>query len=665
MISLDEAKSRVAFLREEIRRHSELYYNQDSPEISDYEYDMMLKELGEIEENYPELKLDNSPTQVVGGKASDNFEPYVHKHRMLSLANAFSKEDLIAFDKRVKETLREDYSYVVEYKIDGLSVGLTYENGVFSIGATRGDGVVGENITENLKTIGEIPKQIEEKRELIVRGEVYISKDSFIKINEHQAEIGGQIYANPRNLAAGTLRQINPKQTAKRPLQIWIFNLENPENLGIHSHEGSFEYLEKLGFTVNKGYSKCKSIEDVWKFIDQANENREKLDYGIDGIVIKVDDLEQREVLGYTSKSPRWAIAYKFPAERKETKLKDIIVEVGRTGAITPTALLEPVSLAGTTVSRATLHNEDNIKDKDIRIGDTVLVQKAGDIIPQIIGPIIEKRNGEEQIFEMPKYCPACGEKATRLPGEAVVRCVNISCPAQKRRGIIHFASRDAMDIEGLGESRVSQLIDEGIIRDISDIYHMEKDKLIKIERMGEKSADNLLNAVEKSKENDLWRLISGLGIRLIGNKAAKTLAEVGGSLDKIMSMNAEEISSIDEFGEAMSKSVVDFFSDEENKKLISRLVESGVNTEAEIKEIAENMVFEGMKIVLTGTLPSLKRAEAKEIIEARGGNVTSSVSKSTDLVVAGESAGSKLDKANSLGVNVIDEKEFLKRAGL
>ena len=655
------AQKRIEELINLINYHNEKYYNQDSPEIEDFEYDNLMKELIKLEEENPELKRNDSPSNRVGGKPLDKFEQVVHKIPMLSLSNAYSWEDLKDFDSRVREAVGSDVEYVVEFKIDGLSVGLNYNNGIFESGATRGNGIVGENITKNLMTIKNIPLNIDEKGELTVRGEVYISKKDFEEINKIQEEQDQPLYANPRNLAAGSLRQLDSKLTAKRPLDIFIFNLEDINSKQFKTHSESLEYLKQLGFHVSPEFKVFKTMDEIIEYIKYWTEHREDLGFGIDGMVIKVNNLAQREQMGYTAKSPRWAIAYKFPAERKETKLLDIVVEVGRTGTITPTAVLEPIRLAGTTVSRATLHNEDYINEKDIKINDTVLVQKAGDIIPQVVEVIKEKRTGEEIEFKMPEECPVCGEPTVRLEGEAAVKCINISCPAQIRRGIIHFASREAMDIDGLGESIITLLLKQDLIKDISDLYYLKKEQISVLERMGDKSATNLINAINKSKENDLWRFINGLGIKLIGTKAAKILASEFKDLDKLMSATEQELINLEEFGQTMADSVVEFFKEEKNISVIDKLKAAGVNTKL-IESGNEDIpkIFEKMKIVLTGTLPTLKRNDAKEMIEKRGGKATSSVSKSTSFVLAGEEAGSKLTKANDLGIKVIDEEKFL-----
>ncbi|SFE28470.1 DNA ligase (NAD+) [Peptostreptococcus sp. D1] len=659
-LNTDNVDNMMEKLVKAIEYHSEKYYKEDNPEISDMEFDELMRALIFLEDKFPLLKRKDTPSSRVGGVALEKFEQHTHEIPMLSLGNAFSEGELRDFDRRVREGCSGQVEYVVEFKIDGLSVGLTYEDGYFTLGATRGDGYIGENVTENLKTVKTIPMRIEEKRKVIVRGEVYISKQDFENINRYQEEHALQIYANPRNLAAGSLRQLDSKLTAKRPLDIFVFNLENAEALGLKNHSESFEYMSKQGIKINENFRVFDSIDDVVRHIEYWTENRGTLGYEIDGMVIKVNSFSQRDELGFTAKSPRWAIAYKFPAEKKKTKLLDIQIEVGRTGTITPTAILEPVRLAGTTVSRATLHNEDYINERDIRIGDTVIVQKAGEIIPQVIQAFIEDRNGSEVKFKMPDKCPVCGEETVRLEGEAAVKCINISCPAQIRRGIIHFVSRDAMNIDGMGESIITNLLDNGIINDISDLYYMDFKKIVTLDRMGERSVSNLMNAIENSKKNELWRLINGLGIKFVGVKGAKLLANRFSSMDEIINAKFEDLIEIDEFGEIMSDSVVKFFDEDKNLRTIEKLRNAGLNFESNANKYSEaTKIFEGMKIVLTGTLPSLKRNAAKEMIEARGGKATSSVSKSTTFVLAGKEAGSKLDKAVSLGIKVIDEDKF------
>ncbi len=656
-----QIQDRINELINQINYHNERYYNDDNPEIEDFEYDNLMKELIKLEEENPDLKQIDSPSNRVGGKALDKFEQITHRIPMLSLGNAYNEKDLRDFDKRVRESVSHDVEYVVEFKIDGLSVSLTYNDGEFEKGATRGNGAIGENISKNLMTIKSIPLKIDYEDELIVRGEVYIGKNNFEKINKQQEKLEQPLYANPRNLAAGSLRQLDPKLTAKRPLDIFIFNLEHLDNDKCQTHSESLELLSKLGFSVSPDYKVFNKIEDVINHIQYWTNHREELEYEIDGMVIKVNNFEQREQMGFTAKSPRWAIAYKFPAERKTTKLLDIIIEVGRTGNITPTAILEPVQLAGTTVSRATLHNEDNIKQKDIRIGDMVIVQKAGDIIPQVLEVDIKSRTGEEIIFEMPHKCPVCEEPTVRIEGESAVKCINMSCPAQIRRGIIHFVSREAMNIDGLGESIITLLLENNIIKDISDLYYLQKEELVNLERMGEKSATNLINSIQKSKSNDLYRLINGLGIKHIGTKGAKIIANEFKDLDVIMRLNTNQLIKLEEFGETMADSVVEFFKEEKNILVIDKLKKAGVNTIVEDNE-DENIekIFDKMKIVLTGTLSQLKRNDAKDMIEKLGGKATSSVSKSTSFVLAGEEAGSKLTKANELGIKVLDEQSFL-----
>lgn len=655
-----DIEKRMNDLIKEINYHNEKYYNQDQPEISDYDYDTLMRELISIEEEHPELKKVDSPSNRVGGAPLDKFNQIVHKTPMLSLANVFSEEEIRSFDKRVRDLAGKDLEYVVEFKIDGLSVGLTYQNGELKNGSTRGDGVVGEDITKNLMTVKTIPLKIDEKKELIVRGEVYISKEDFEKVNEQQDDLGLQLFANPRNLAAGSLRQLDSKLTAKRPLDIFVFNLENIDDFSIKTHSGSIEFLKEQEFKVIENYKVCKSIDEVIDHINYWSENRDKLRFEIDGMVIKVNDIEAREAMGNTAKSPRWATSYKFPAEKKTTKILDIVVEVGRTGTITPSAILQPVRLAGTTVSRATLHNEDYIKEKDIKINDTVLVQKSGDVIPKVLEVIEKDRTGEEIDFIMPDKCPACLEPTVRLEGEAAVKCINMSCPAQIRRGIIHYVSRDAMDIDGLGESIVTLLLNQGLIKDISDLYYLKKEDIVNLERMGDKSANNLLNSIEASKKNDLWRLVNGLGIRFIGTKAAKILSDNYKNLDELIDAKVDDLNNLEEFGNIMSSSVVEFFNEDKNIEVIDKLKKAGVNTES-LKDDFDDItkIFDKMKIVLTGTLPTLKRNDAKDLIEKRGGKVTSSVSKSTTFVLAGEEAGSKLTKAEELNVKIVDENYF------
>lgn len=644
-----------------IEYHNNKYYNEDTPEITDYEYDKLINELIELESKYPEYKRKDSPTLRVGGKALDKFEPVNHSRKMLSLSNAFSGDDLRAFDKRIKNTIKDNVNYVVEFKIDGLTVGLNYIKNFFTLGATRGDGNTGENVSKNLKTIKNIPLRIMESRNLIVRGEVYISKSDFLNINTAQENLGLPLYANSRNLSAGSLRQLDSKVTAKRPLDIFIFNLENYDDFPeIKTHSQSLKYLKSLGFKVSEDYKVCDNIEEVIKVIEYWEKHRQELKFDIDGMVIKVDRLSQREELGDTEKSPRWAIAYKFKAERKETILFDIKVEVGRTGNLTPRAVFKPVKLAGSTISSATLHNEDYIKEKDIKINDVVIIEKAGDVIPQVVEVAKSKRTGLEIEFKMPSHCPCCGERVVRLDGEAATKCINTKCNAQIERGIIYYVSKDAMNIDGLGKNTINILLENKLISNISDLYDLEIEELIKLEGIKEKSASKLIHSIEKSKDNDLWRLISGLGINEVGTKGSKILAAKFESLEKLMTADMSTLESIKDIGSITAKHIFNFFNDYKNQSIIKALIEKGVNTNKIQTTSEHTQIFKDMKIVLTGTLSSLKRAKAKELIEERGGKIISSVSKSTNFVIAGEEAGSKLDTALNLGITILSEDEFI-----
>ena len=647
-------------LRELIEHHSILYYVQDSPEISDADFDMLMKELIALEEKYPEYITEDSPTQRVGGAALSKFDQVRHSVQMMSLSNAFSKQDLLDFDSRVRQMIPKP-EYVLEFKIDGLSVALTYEKGKFKVGATRGDGVVGEDVTKNLKTIKSIPMKLKEEVSLVVRGEVYIPKEKFKELNLQQEENGLALFANPRNAAAGSLRQLDSNITAKRPLDIFIFNLQEIIDKDIYTHSEALEYLKALGLKVSPMRNVYSSMEAVWDEISVWHDKRHELDFEIDGIVIKVNDLAQRAMLGETAKAPRWAIAYKFPAERQLTQIEDIIVQVGRTGTITPTAILTPVRIAGSTVSRATLHNEDFIKAKDIKIKDWAYIQKAGDIIPEVYEVDKSKRTGLECEFKMPETCPECHTPTVRVEGEAALKCPNITCPAQIKRGIIHFVSKSAMDIDKLGEAIVIQLYEAGLIRDMADIYYLNPDEVLALPRMGLKSVSNLMKSIEESKTAGLDRLLIGLGIRYIGTKAAKTLAAAYSDIEQIKLASIEDLLQIDEIGEKMAQSIFEFFKVEENLNLIERLKLAGVSMSVDKKDSQQKPIFEGMKFVLTGTLETLKRDEAAVLIEERLGKTSSSVSKNTTAVIAGEEAGSKLDKAIALGVAVINEEVFKK----
>lgn len=658
------AEKRVRELHERLNQYSYEYYVLDQPTVPDAEYDRLMQELIEIENAFPELRTPDSPTQRVGGQPLEAFQKVRHDIPMLSLANAFGEGDLRDFDRRVRGSLNEEYSYVCELKIDGLAVSLSYENGVFVQGSTRGDGAIGEDITMNLRTIHSIPLRLKEPVSIEVRGEAFMPKKSFEKLNREREERGETLFANPRNAAAGSLRQLDPKIAASRNLDIFLYGIGNSGNVNIQSHSEGLDYLDRLGFKTNKERRKCKDIEEVIQYIKEYTEKRSTLPYEIDGIVIKVDSLAQQEKLGSTAKSPRWAIAYKFPAEEVVTKLLDIELSVGRTGVVTPTAVLEPVRVAGTTVQRASLHNEDYIREKDIKIGDEVVIKKAGDIIPEVVRPIKERRKGEEKEFHMPGHCPECGSELVRLDGEVALRCINPKCPAQIREGLIHFVSRNAMNIEGLGEKVIAQLFREQLVKDVADIYQLTKDQLLQLDRMGEKSVSNLLKAIEDSKENSLERLLFGLGIRHVGAKAAKTLAVHFETLDRLMKADVEELTAIPEVGEKMADAVVTYFHQPEVLELIQELKEAGVNMEYKgpkpVSRDQSSSYFAGKTIVLTGKLEALTRNEAKEKIEALGGKVSGSVSKKTDLVIAGADAGSKLAKAREFDIEIWDEEKLL-----
>ncbi|WP_370295812.1 NAD-dependent DNA ligase LigA [Rossellomorea marisflavi] len=654
------AEKRVQELHETLNQYNYEYHVLDKPSVPDSEYDQRLRELIELEDQFPDLKSPDSPTQRVGGAILDFFEKVEHRTPMLSLGNAFNEQDLRDFDRRVRQAVGDDFSYVCELKIDGLAVSLRYEDGRFVQGATRGDGSIGEDITSNLKTIRSIPLKVKETAAFEVRGEAFMPKRSFEALNAAKEERGEEPFANPRNAAAGSLRQLDPKIAASRNLDIFLYALAEIGDMGIESHSEGLDRLDELGFKTNPERKRCATIEEVLEYVEKWTQGRPDLSYDIDGIVIKVDALDQQSELGTTAKSPRWAIAFKFPAEEVVTILKDIELSVGRTGVVTPTAILEPVRVAGTTVQRASLHNEDLIREKDIKIGDHVVIKKAGDIIPEVVNVLEEKRTGEEQEFSMPTHCPECESELVRLEGEVALRCINPKCPAQIREGLIHFVSRNAMNIDGLGEKVISQLFREQLIEDVADLYRLERDQLLALERMGEKSVDNLLAAIEASKKNSLEKLLFGLGIRHVGAKAAKTLSQEFGTMDKLSAASAEELTAINEIGGKMAEAVVAYFENEEVQELILELKDAGVNMDYKgPKPVAASDVdsyFAGKTIVLTGKIEQLSRNEAKERIEALGGKVTGSVSKKTDLVIAGEEAGSKLTKANELEIEVWDE---------
>ena len=655
MENFDKVKQRAKELREKIERYNYMYYVMDAPEVDDYEYDMNMRELRGIEEKYPELKTANSPTSRVGGEAESSFAPVKHEVQMGSLQDVFDISEVVNFDKRVKESC-PGAVYSVEPKIDGLSVSLEYKNGEFFRGSTRGDGFVGEDITENLRTIKSIPLTLSEKPEYLeVRGEAYMPRSSFEKLVKKQELTGEKTFKNPRNAAAGSLRQKNPKITAERGLNIFIFNLQAIRGKDVISHIESLEYLKKLGFNVIPEYKMCRTAEEITKKIEEIGEKRSEFPFDIDGAVVKVDNFTDRNELGSSAKYPKWAIAYKYPPEERETTVKDIELSVGRTGAITPTAVFDAVFLAGTSVSRATLHNQKYIEQKGINVGDTILVRKAGDIIPEAVRVV--KKGQNSGYFIMPNICPECGKEAIYEEGEAALRCQNPECPAQILMNIIHFASRDAMDIDGAGPVVIEKLIELGMVRSVADLYCLDREKVEKIEGLGKKSAENIEKSIEKSKGAGLDRLIYALGIRNIGQKAAELLAEKFGSIDNIISADKEKILEIDGFGEVMADSVLSFFSQEESLILIDRLKKYGLKTTMESRKKSDRLT--GKTFVLTGTLETMSRNEAMRLIEENGGKTSSSVSKKTDFVVAGEQAGSKLEKAKELGVAIISETEL------
>ena len=657
-----QAKSRIEDLRKQVEYHAKKYYDEDKPEISDFEYDMLMVELRNLERDFPEFKSKESLTQKVGGHVKEGFEKVTHEVPLQSLQDVFSIEEVEDYinktNQKAEENEIENKKYVVETKIDGLSAALEYKEGKFVRGATRGNGIVGEDVTQNLKTIKTIPLELKEKIDITVRGEVFISKKEFEKMNQEREENEEELFANARNAAAGSLRQLDSKITEKRPLDIYIFNVQKIEGKEFNSHFEELEYLAKLGFNVNPVRIECETIEEIEKAIQKIGEDREKLTFGIDGAVVKVDDLKFREILGTTAKTPRWAVAYKYPPEKKETILKDIICQVGRTGAITPMAILEPVKLAGSTISKTTLHNEDFIKEKDLKIGDTVIIQKAGDVIPEIVEVKKQKRTGNEKEFKMPKKCPVCGAPAIREEGESAVRCTGIECPAKLVRNLIHFVSREAMNIEGLGENIITQLLDRNLISNISDIYTLSFDDIASLKKNGKKFAQNLIDSINKSKENDLYQLITGLGIRNVGVKASKILARKYKTIDNLMEASFEDLSVINDIGPIMANNIREFFLQEQTIDLIKKLKEANVNMKL-LEEYGQDNRFEGKIFVLTGGLENFTRTEASDIIEKLGGKTSSTVSKKTDYVLAGEEAGSKLTKAQSLGLNIISEEDF------
>lgn len=657
-----EIQKRIEELRKKTEYYATKYYDEDKPEISDFEYDMLMVELRNLEKEHSEFISEDSLTQKVGGKVKEGFKKVEHEVPLQSLQDVFSFEEVEEFlnriEKQAQENSIENVQYVVETKIDGLSAALEYKNGKLERGATRGNGLVGEDVTENLKTIKTIPKEIKDKINITVRGEVFIAKEEFEKLNQEREKNEEELFANARNAAAGSLRQLDSSITEKRPLDIYIFNVQKIEGKEFNSHYEELKYLEKQGFNVNPVKILCKNKEEVYNAIKKIGEEREKLTFGIDGAVVKVDNLKFRKILGATTKVPKWAAAYKYPPERKETKLKDIVCQVGRTGAITPMAILEPVVVAGSKISKTTLHNEDFIKEKDLRIGDIVSIQKAGDVIPEIVEVIKSKRTGEEKEFTMPKQCPICGAPAVREEGEAAVRCTGIECLAKLHRNLVHFVSREAMNIDGLGENIILQLLDNKLISNIADIYNLKLEDIASLKKNGQKFAQNLKDSIEVSKNNELYRLITALGIRHVGSKAAKTLAKRYKSIDELANASFESLSMVEEIGPIVANSIRDFFMQEQTIDLIEKLKQAGVNTIYESDE-NEDLRFEGKTFVLTGSLENFTRDEASDLIEKYGGKVSSSVSKKTSYVLAGEEAGSKLTKAQSLGVTIISEAEF------
>lgn len=652
-----EAARRINALREQIEYHSRRYYDEDSPEIEDDAFDALTRELRQLEQQYPVLITPDSYTQRVHGQVSSLFSPVTHEVPLGSLQDVFSEQEIRDFDRRVRESVASP-RYVIEPKIDGLSIAIEYRDGVFYRGATRGDGLVGEDVSANLRQIAAIPSKLSVPvKRLIIRGEVYMPRDSFAALVREQEENGEKVFKNPRNSAAGTLRQKDAAVVARRGLSLYVFNMQLIEGEEITAHSQSLERMAALGFPVVPFYSQTDDIDEAIRMVREIGQKRIGLPFDIDGAVIKVDDFDQRETLGSTSKFPRWAVAFKYPPEEKETVLRDIEVAVGRTGVLTPTGVFDPVILAGTTVTRATLHNQNFIDEKGLCLGDTVAMRKAGDIIPEVVRVVAHGTNAVP--YRLPSVCPSCGAAVIREEDEADLRCVNPFCPAQRLRNLIHFASKDAMDIDGLGSAVIELLLNHDLVCEAYDLYSLQKAQLSGLEGLGDKSADNLLAAINASKQNDLYRVIYGLGIRHIGEKAAKLLADHFGTMDKVMAASVEEICVIDGFGEIMAQSVVSFFSLEQSRALVDALRERGVNMTAQRQE-KEDTRFAGMTFVLTGTLPTLKRSEAAAMIEQYGGKTSGSVSAKTSVVLAGEDAGSKLTKAQQLGIRIIDEDEFL-----
>lgn len=661
---MEDLKSRVKELHQLLHRYNHEYHVLDNPTVPDSEYDQLLHELISIEEKHPELKTDDSPTVRVGGPPLSQFEKINHDTPMLSLGNAFNEEDLRKFDQRVREKV-DSVRYTCELKIDGLAVSLKYVNGRFVQGLTRGDGTTGENITENLKTIHAIPLTIKEPLSIEVRGEAYMPRKSFISLNEQKEQNGEQLFANPRNAAAGSLRQLDSKLTAKRKLDIFLYSVNDLTEIEADSQSEALNNLDELGFKTNKERETFDDIEGVLSFISKWTEQRNNLSYDIDGIVIKVDDLSQQEELGFTQKSPRWAIAYKFPAEEVLTTLTDIELSIGRTGVVTPTAILEPVKVAGTTVSRASLHNEDLIHEKDIRIGDKVVIKKAGDIIPEVVKSIAEERREDSEIYHMPTHCPSCEHELVRIEGEVALRCINPKCSAQLVEGMIHFVSRQAMNIDGLGDKIIEQLYQNDKIKDVADLYYLTKDDLLPLERMGEKKVNNLLTAIEASKAKSLEHLLFGLGVRHLGTKASRVIAEKYETIDRLFEVTIEDLTEIPDVGHKMAQSLVTYMENDDIKVLIDKLKQKNVNmtyTGIKQSEIEGHPDFIGKTFVLTGKMTEMTRPEATKVIQSLGAKVTGSVTKNTDVVIAGEDAGSKLEKAEKLNIEVWSEEDWLNK---
>ena len=657
-------QQRIEQLKEQLNRWSHEYYVEDKPTATDAEYDKAYHELLALEKEHPEFVTADSPTQRVGGEVLEQFQKVTHTNPMLSLSNAFSKEDLEEFDARLRKLTNRAIEYVCELKIDGLSIALTYQNGQLQLGATRGDGTTGEDVTGNVRTIKSVPLSLKEPWNIEVRGECYMPKKSFVALNESREEEGLEVFANPRNAAAGSLRQLDPKIAAKRNLSVFLYSSPSVEELNVSTQEELLEKMAEIGFVTNPERLKCQTIDEVWNYIETIGAKRQELPYEIDGMVIKVNDFATQEEIGYTVKAPRWAIAYKFPAEEARTVVRDVEWTVGRTGVVTPTAVMDPVQLAGTTVRRASLHNIDLMKERDIRLEDTVVIHKAGDIIPEVTRVILEKRPATSQPYEFPTTCPVCHEKLEHLEDEVAIRCLNPKCPAQLTEGMSHFVSRNAMNMSGIGPSIIKQLFEEGLVLDVADLYKLTLDQLLALDKIQQKSAENILEAIEQSKANSLERLLTGLGIRHVGTKAAKELAQHFGNMKALQEASIEQLLEIDGLGDIIAYSVKTYFEQPSVQELIQELQDRGVNmsylgkTKADSE--ASGHILSGKTVVLTGTLEQLTRQDAKEKLESLGAKVTGSVSKKTDVVIAGHSAGSKLDKANALGIEVWSEQQFL-----